>query len=155
MKTNRFFPHPNTLIAIVGCLLSATSIQAQTFTGQSQLTASPKDLEALIYPVATRPSTIRVNFDNTVGCSVRVVIRDQQGRVFYDELEGAKYFGGYFDLSFLPTGNYSIELSKHQVIEYARAFMIEPPSQGHISMGYPPNQESVKLLGEKTLVVKQ
>ena len=130
-------------------------IQAQTFTDQSQLTASPKGLEALIYAVATRPSTIRVNFDNPSGRSVRAVIRDQQGRIFYDELKGGKSFRGYLDLSFLPTGNYSIEMSEQQGIEYAQAFTIEPPSKDRISMGYPPNQESAKLQGEKMLVMKQ
>lgn len=115
----------------IGLILPPT--HAQTFTGQEKLTESPISFQALVYPVPTRLATIRININNQSRGPVRIQISDQQGRVYYDEVEPRARYGGYVDLSLMPAGVYTVSLSKDATV-YTQLFRIEPPTAGRIAL---------------------
>lgn len=154
MKANRFSINHSTLAVLTTLLLSAASLQAQTFTGQANLAASPTQLEAAIYPLANQPSIVKVIFNNFTGGSVRIVVRDEKGKVYYDEYEATAKYRRRFDLSALPQGNYKIELSKRNEY-FAQAFAIEPPVQSHIALLNPPVKTAPDKVTEPKLIVSQ
>ena len=156
MKATRFLLQCGAPAVLTACLLSASISQAQTFTGQKMLSASPVQLEASVYPLTNVPSTIKVSFNNRMGGSVRVVIRNEKGKVFYDEFESTAFYRRKFDLSPLPEGNYTVELSKRGQY-YAQAFVIdEPEPKSHIAMGTAPTKIAPdNKLADKKLIVSQ
>ncbi|WP_080057793.1 T9SS type A sorting domain-containing protein [Spirosoma aerolatum] len=133
MKTSRVYSRFSKFCQLFCFLLSAQALHAQTFNGQPALLDSPTQLQAVIYPVNNEPSTIRVNVNNPKGGSVRVVIRDEKGKVYYDEFESDGRFRRAFDLSSVPAGIYTVELSKNRE-RLLRTFMIEPPVASHITL---------------------
>ncbi|GAB3018205.1 hypothetical protein [Spirosoma pulveris] len=101
-------------------------IQAQTFTGQSKLTPLPASFDAMVYPSTTQPTTVRVVFNNPTGGSVRVLIENTEGQIFYNAYETVTQYRRRFDLATLPEGSYTIVLSTHNS-RYVQAFVIDPP----------------------------
>ncbi len=152
MKINLFLLKRSALSVLTTCLLSVGSLQAQTFVGRENLAQSPSNLEAAVYPLSNSPSKIKVIFNNPAGGSVRVMIRDGKGNVFYDEYESITRYRRCFDLSGLPQGNYKVELSKRKE-QYTQAFTIEPPApaKSHIALVNPPIQKTPDKPADRTL----
>jgi|GEM_PF-2556647 len=146
MKTNVSFLPYSALAALTACLLLVSSpiTMAQTYDGQLKLADAPAQLEASVYPLSNRAATIKVIFNNQTGGSVRVVIRDGQGKVHYDEYESIALYRRNFDLSQLPVGNYTVELSKRNE-HVARTFTINPPATNWITMDMPSKQDTPDL----------
>ncbi|SFC68614.1 hypothetical protein [Spirosoma endophyticum] len=154
MKINHSFDHYKTLFVATVCLLSASSIQAQTFTGQADLSASPTSFEAVVYPVASSPTTIRINFNNRTNGAVRVVIRGENGKPVYEEFESIALYRRRFDFASMPAGTYTIELSKKNDL-FTQTFSIEPPTTSHITMTSQPVRKTPETTVEKKLIVSQ
>jgi hypothetical protein len=154
MKANRFSINRSALAVLTTFLLSTASLYAQTFAGQAKLADTPAKLEAAIYPLAQQPSTIKVIFNNLTGGSVRIVVRDEKGKVFYDEYEATARYRRRFDLSALPQGNYKVELSKRDEY-FAQSFVVEPPVQSHIALVNPPVKTAPDKVTEPKLIVSQ
>ena len=152
MKTNHFFAHYRTLLVVTACLFAASSTQAQTFMGQNQLTATPSGLEATMYPVAGRPATIRLNYNNPTAGGVWVIIRDEKGQKVYSEYEKVTQYRRRFDLSAMPAGTYTVQLKKQNDL-IAQSFTIDPPTVGHITMGSQPVRKTPELPVDKKLIV--
>ncbi|GAB4024884.1 hypothetical protein [Spirosoma gilvum] len=153
MKDFRLFPYRFSLAVLSVCLFSALSLQAQTFDGGAKLVNSPH-LEAAIYPVSSYPSAIKVVYNNRTGGSVRVVIKNDKGRIFYDEFEKTPLYRRRFDLSELPQGNYIVELSKQEE-HFAQSLSIESPFRTNIAMMDVPIQNIVDRSTETKMVSKE
>ncbi|GAB4023032.1 DUF3244 domain-containing protein [Spirosoma koreense] len=152
MKTNCFSAQYRTLLVGITMLVSASSLHAQTFTGQDKLTTTPSGLEAVVYPVVNKPSTIRLNFDNPLPGGVRVVIRNEKGAIVYDEFETVANYRRNFDLIGMPAGTYTLELNKSNA-HFSQAFTIEPPTLGRIAMGNRPERKAPKEPVDNKLIV--
>lgn len=149
MKTNKFFLRYKPLFVVAAFLLSASSMQAQTFTGQEKLTATPSSFEAIAYPAG--PAAIRVNFNNMTAGGVSVIIRDEKGYKVYENLERVTAYRSRLDLSSLPVGKYTLELSK-KGDQFIRSFTIEPPTAGFITMTTPSAEKTAEPVVNKKLI---
>ena len=137
MKANRFFPHHLSLVGLTAFLLSALSLQAQTFSGPESPAQLPSDMEVNIFPLSNVPSAIKVIFNNPTGGIVRIAILDDKGKVHYEELAPETKYRRRFDLSLLPEGKYTIDLSK-QNEHYTQNFSIDlPVNTTRIAMANP------------------
>lgn len=154
MNINRLLSNPSTLAVLITCLLSASALCAQTYVGHEKLTGLPTQLEATVYPILGGPSTIKVIFNNLTGGQVRVVIRNEKGQAVYSEFESIARYRRCFNLSYLPQGQYTVELSKKNE-QYTRAFTIEPPATSYITMGSQPGQKTPKSPVDTKLIVSQ
>ena len=133
MKLNRFYLTHATLGLLMLGFVATTSIQAQTIQGQLGQNASPSPFEAVMYPMNGSSPAIKVNFENLSGGSVRVVIRDTRGVVFYDEYEPTAHYRRSFNFSSMPAGEYTIQLSKRNK-QYMRTFVVESLVERHIAL---------------------
>ncbi|WP_018621043.1 DUF3244 domain-containing protein [Spirosoma luteum] len=142
MKTNWSFLPACALAALTTCLLlgSSPTSTAQTYSGQLKLTEAPTQLEAVVYPLSSRPATIRVNFNNPTGGAVQLTIRDEQGKVWYEESESIALYRRNFDLSGMPIGKYTVELGKKNE-HLVRTFAINPPAMSWITINTPSEQD--------------
>lgn len=158
MNANLFTRQFSTMSLLIAILLSAASVQAQTFSGQPELSASPINIEAVVYPLTNRPSAIKVIFNNLTAGGVRVIIRDQTGKSIYDEFETIPRYRRVFDLSTMPAGNYSVELRKKNEL-FAQAFSIDTPAPtavtSYISMKTQPVHKVPGTLTDKKLALSQ
>ncbi len=147
MKTNSSFLPYSALAALTACLLltSSPATMAQTYKSQLKLVDAPAQLEAAVYSLSSRPATIRVNFNNRTGGSVRLTIRDEQGKVWYEGAESIALYRRNFDLSGMPVGNYTVELSK-QNEHLTQTFAINAPATNWITMEIPSKQDTPDLL---------
>lgn len=150
MKINDNFSTIGTNALIVVLLFWASSIHAQTFKGAKQLTETPKYFGVLIYPVASRPQTIRINFDNPAGAMVRIVIKHQSGTIVYDEYKNVVASREYFDLSALPAGEYIVDLST-QYDHITKLFTINSAQAGYITMETPTIQVIPRVSNPNTI----
>ncbi|WP_020603388.1 hypothetical protein [Spirosoma spitsbergense] len=143
MKTKCIILHRSALAALITCLLSASSLttMAQTYNGQLKLADASDQIEANVYPLSNRPATIKVIFNNRTSGAVRVVIRDGKGKIHYDAYESIALYRRNFDLSGLPVGDYTVELSKRNE-KVARIFAINPPATNWITMEMPAKQDT-------------
>jgi hypothetical protein len=146
MKTNASFLAHSALAALTAGLLLASSptSTAQTYNGQLKLADAPTQLETNVYPLSNRTATIKVIFNNPTGGAVRVIIRDEQGKVHYDAYESVALYRRNFDLSGLPVGNYTVELNKRNE-KVARTFAINAPATNWITMETPSRQDTPDL----------
>ena len=151
MKTKCFFSHRSALAALLICLLSAPSLTtlAQTYKGQLMLTDAPTQLEANVFPVSNRFATIKVIFNNPTGGEVRLIIRDGKGNVHYDDYSSIAMYRRNFDLSQLPVGAYTVELTKQEK-HFARTFAINPPATNWITMDTPSSPDIPSLSIQKS-----
>ncbi|WP_460909117.1 hypothetical protein [Spirosoma areae] len=152
MTTNRFFSSVSTLLVLTTGLFGGASLSAQTYQGSTSLLASPRSLEASIYPVASRPSMMRVNFNNPTGSLVRVQIRDDHGLKVYEELSRQTAYRARFDLAAIPVGNYTVDLSTTDD-RITQSFTIEAPIQGRLTMGSRPDRKLPDVRDTKGLIV--
>lgn len=152
MKATCFYPNPGTCVVLLMLLLSTRSMQAQTFNARQGLTDTPMQLEANIYPLSNQPNSIRVNFNNRTSGGVRVMIRNEKGEIYYNEMEITALYRRSFDLSSMPMGTYTVELIKAKE-HIARTFVIEPPVTSHITMLNQPDQQAPNLAAEKKVIV--
>lgn len=154
MKTIRF--SPGTIAVLTTFLLSAATLKAQTFNGKPTLAESPSTFEAVVFPLSNAPTTLRVIFNNFTGGAVRVVVRNREGAVFYENYETVQKYRRRFDLSQLPQGTYMVELSK-QKESFLQAFAINPPvePQSQIALLAPSPQKTPAQPAEKKLAVRQ
>ena len=143
MKTNQHRPLAHAAALLTALLLTTATVQAQTFRRSNRLTEYPKTFDALIFPVETRPQTIRINFDNPGRKLVRVVIQHESGKIVYDEYKDVVASREYYDLSSLPAGNYVVDLSTGRE-RISKPFTIEPTQAGYITMGSRP----MPIIGE-------
>lgn len=154
MKINRISLITSTGIVLTALLLGAASANAQTLRGPAKLSDTPKTFDALIFPVETRPQTIRINLQNPGGKQVRVIIQHENGKIVYDEYKNEATSRIYYDLSSLPVGNYVVDLSTGRE-RISKPFVIEPTQRGYITMGNRP----MPIIGEfptrSRLVVKE
>ena len=155
MNAFLFLRQYSTMSLLTAFLLSAASSQAQTFTGQPTLSASAANLEATVYPITTRPSAIKVIFNNLTPGGVRVIIRDQTGKSVYDDFETIPRYRRVFDLSTMPAGNYTVELRKKNEL-FAQAFTIASPAPtpvtSYISMTTQPVHKTPETLADKKFI---
>lgn len=159
MKTNASFLHGSALAALTASLLLAASptTKAQTYNGQLKLTDTPLQLETNVYPISTRPGFIKVIFNNLKKGAVQVVIRNEQGKVFYDEFESIALYRRNLDLSNLPAGDYTVELStRTEHVVRTLAINTPPPATSYIALGVPSKQD-IPILPKKNkrLLVNQ
>lgn len=154
MKATRFSLTHCALGALTACLLSAPLTQAQTYTGQDKLQAAPTSFDAVVYPLKSQPSKIRINFNNRTTGQVRVTIRDEKGNRIYDEYEAVAQYRRYFDFSPMEAGTYTIELSKKNDT-FTQTFTIEPPTASRITMASPPVRKTPELPIDTKLIVSQ
>ncbi len=144
MKTNSSFLPCSALTALTACLLLASSptSTAQTYDGKLKLADAPTQLETNVYPLSNRPGVIKVIFNNRKKGSVQVVIRNEQGKVFYDAYEWMTLYRREFDLSNLPTGSYTVEFStQNEHVVRPLAINTPPPATSYIAMGIPSKQD--------------
>lgn len=144
MKSSRFYPKHAILSLLTLGLMATTSVQAQ-----SDQKASASPFEAVMYPSNRSSPAINVNFDNLSGGSVRIVIRDQNGKVHYDEHESTSHYRRRFNLASMPSGEYTVELSKRNKHQ-TQTFVIDAPVERHIALKSDPTQDS-----DKNVAVKQ
>lgn len=156
MNVHRFFVNRSTLVVLITCLLSASALRAQTLAGREKLAESPQpQLEATVFPLTNAPSTIKVIFNNLTGGSVRVVIRDDKGKTVYTEFESIARYRRHFDLSGLPNGQYTVELSKKNE-HYTQAFaIVEPPIASYVTLIDQPARKTPGQPVDKKLIVSQ
>ncbi|GAB3639370.1 hypothetical protein [Spirosoma arcticum] len=154
MISKRFILSRSTFVVLIALLLSASALHAQTFVGREKLTESPTQLEATVYPVGNSPSTINVIFNNLTGGQVRVVIRNEKGQAVYSAFESVARYRRYLNLSYLPQGQYTVELSK-QNDRYTQTFAIEPPAMSYVTMGSRPARKAPELPIDRKLIVSQ
>jgi hypothetical protein len=154
MNANRF--SSSTFAVLTTFLLSAATLQAQTFTGQQTSTETPATFEAVVYPLSNVPATLKVIFNNPTGGLVRVQVRNKEGEVFYDSYETERQYRRRFDLSLLPHGDYTVQLSKKKE-NYLQSFAIVPPvqAQSQIALTNPWYQKTLKKPLHKKLIVSQ
>lgn len=152
MKTNCSFSARSALAALTTCLLlgSSPASTAQTYSGQLKLADAPAQLEAAVYPLSSRPATIRVNFNNRTGGAVRLTIRDEQGKVWYEEMESIALYRRNFDLSGMPVGKYTVEIGKKNE-HLTRTFAINPPAMSWITINAPsePTPNGLAPIGKR------
>ncbi|AUD00860.1 DUF3244 domain-containing protein [Spirosoma pollinicola] len=156
MKANRLFPGYGTLFVLAISLLSSAVGKAQTVTSQQTPAELSSGFEAVVFPLSTRPSTIKVIFNNPTGGAVQVMIKDQEGNVFYDESESITQYRRSFDLTPLPEGNYTVVLKKHKE-NFTQEFAIKQPVivQSQIALVNPPTQKKFDKRADKKLIVSQ
>ena len=135
MKTIRTTPRQRTLIGralFAGFALVSPSLYAQTFTGQDHLSDSPGSLRAVVYPIPNKP-TICINVDNGSRSEVRLQILNEAKTPVYDKWIHGSEYGGRFDVSALPSGVYTVELSTREA-RHTQTFRLEPPKYGRVVM---------------------
>ena len=147
MKFGRFYPKHATLSLLIFGFVATASVQAQTVQSQSGQNESNELFSAVMYPMNDSSPGIKVNFNNLSKGSVRVVLRNQQGKALYDEYEPTARYRRRFDLSAAPAGEYTIELSKRDK-QYTQTFVIDAPVGRRIALKTEPNTD-------KNLAVKQ
>ncbi|MBD2702753.1 hypothetical protein IC229_19050 [Spirosoma sp. BT702] len=114
-------------------LIGHVSASAQTYNGADRLRATPKGLDAVIWAPKLTPFVMRIHFRNPHPDEVRIVIRDEKGRIYYDEGSMKRVYAGRYDVSALPTGQYRVELSCG-ADRFVQSFTVNPPVHGYITM---------------------
>ena len=121
-------------VLFAGFALTSPSLYAQTFTGRDYLDESPVSLRALVYPDA-RKEAIRIRLESRSPEVVRIQIKDEAQKTVYDDYVSKPKYIGRFDVSALPYGVYTVELS-NRTARHTQEFRIERlgPATGGIVM---------------------
>ncbi|MBD2704600.1 hypothetical protein IC229_28435 [Spirosoma sp. BT702] len=130
---------------LAGLGLSTVSLKAQSFTGQNTLLEIPNRLRPIITSVPNS-SIIQIRYENKSRGSVRMQLRDKQGKILFDESEPKRKFAGQFDLASLPSGLYTIELSTQEA-RYRETIRIEASELSRVITFPQPSEDK--------LIVKQ
>ncbi|CCH56470.1 hypothetical protein BN8_05809 [Fibrisoma limi BUZ 3] len=129
-------------VLFLGFALTTPSLYAQTFAGRDYLTESPVSIRAFIHPDARRTAII-VRLDGYPSGAVRIHITNEKQETFYNDYVSKPKYAGRLDLSALPYGVYTIELSD-RFARYTQQFRIEPKMTDRIVMiTAPPKSDSL------------
>ncbi len=153
MNTIHTIPLPITLISRVlfaGLALISPSLYAQTFAGRDYLAESPVSIRAFIYPDA-RKEAIKIRLENQSSTGVRIRIVNEAQKTVYDDYVTKPTYYARFNVSALPYGAYTVEVSTRS-IRHTREFRIESPTAGRIVMATPP-MEVDSLIAENSVPV--
>ena len=140
---NTFHTTPNWR-TLAGCtfigiaLMTSPALHAQTFAGRAYLAESPVSIQAFIYPDA-RKEAIKIRLENRSANAVRIRVVNEAKRTVYDEYVAKPTYYGRFDVSALPYGAYTVELST-TTARHTQAFRLEPQTDRRIVMAAPPAQ---------------
>lgn len=135
MNTIYLIPLPRSLISRVlfaGFALTSPSLHAQTFAGRDYLDESPVSIRAFVYPDA-RKEAIRIRLESRSREPVRIQIKDEAQATVYDDYVSKPKYIGRLDVSALPYGVYTVELSNYTA-RHTQEFWIERPATGGIVM---------------------
>ncbi|QJW89152.1 hypothetical protein HNV11_06975 [Spirosoma taeanense] len=127
MHATYAFPKPR---GFIGCLLFASislaspSLSAQTFIGRDYLAEFPIDFQAFVFP-AQKKSVINIRIENRSSRTVRIRLINEEQKAVYDEYASGPEFAGRFDVSALPYGTYTVELSTSS-LQHRQEFQIMP-----------------------------
>ncbi|RIV27729.1 hypothetical protein DYU11_05360 [Fibrisoma montanum] len=129
-------------VLVLGFALTTPSLYAQTFAGRGYLVESPVSLRAFIHPDTGRTAII-MRLDGYPSGSVRIHITNEKQETFYNGYVSKPKYAGRFDLSALPFGVYTIELSDRHA-RYTQQFRIEPKWTDRVVMVTdPPRRDSL------------
>lgn len=146
MKT--FHQHPFSLRTLTGYglfgLLGLASplLSAQTFTGQNFLIEIPASFRAII-KASARQETITIRLENRWSKAIRIQILNQAHQPVYNDYVTKTGYYTRFDVSALPYGTYTIELS-NRYARQTQQFLIERSDTRRVVMGAdPPRPDSL------------
>ncbi len=154
MKTIYAFPIPRNFInrvLLAGFALISPSLHAQTFTGRDYLDESPVSIRAFVYP-DTQKEALKIRLENRGAKAVRIRILDENQKPVYDDFVTKQAYYGRFDVSALPYGAYTVELST-QTARHRQGFRLERPLAGRIVMAAQP-AEPDSLSAQNLLIIK-
>ena len=159
MKTIYPFPVPRNIInrvLVAGFALVSPLLYAQTFTGRDYLNESPVSIRAFVYPDA-RKQAVKIRLENQGAKAVRIRILDENQKPVYDDYVTKQAYYGRFDVSTLPYGTYTVELST-QTARHRQGFRLERPLAGqvitgHLVMAVQPTEPDSRV-AQNLLVVK-
>ena len=146
MKTNSALHLPRNLInrvLIAGFALTSPSLYAQTLTGRDYLDESPVSIRAFVYPDAQK-AAIKIRLENREARMVRIRILDEDQKSVYDDYVKKRAYYSRFDVSALPYGAYTVELST-QTARHRQGFRLERSLAGHIVMVVQPTERDTLL----------
>ena len=103
-------------------LLTAPTLFAQTFTSRDYLAKSPVNFQAFVYPAQHKP-VINIRIENRSAHAVRIQFKNEAQQTVYDDYVSKKEFAGRFNVSALPYGTYTVELS-NRTTRHRQAFRI-------------------------------
>lgn len=145
MNANRKYPPLQNLtsrLLFLGFALTTPALYAQTFTGRDYLAESPVSIQAFICPDAHKMA-IKIRMENRTSNAVRVRIVNEAQKTVYDDYVATPTYYGRFNLSALPYGTYTIELS-NRIARLNQTFRIELATVGRIAMvTTPPKRDSL------------
>ena len=139
MKTICAFPLPRNVInrvLLAGFALTSPSLYAQTLTGRDYLDESPVSIRAFVY-LDARQEAIKIRMENRGSRMVRIRILDENQNPVYDDYVSKLAYYGRFNVSALPYGAYTVELST-QTARHRQGFRLERPLSGHLVMAVQP-----------------
>ena len=159
MKTLYAFPVPRNFInrmLMAGFALISPSLYAQTFTGRDYLDKSPVSIRAFVSPDAQKEA-LKIRLENRGAKAVRIQILDENQKPVYDDYVMKLAYYGRFDVSALPYGAYTIELST-ETAWHRQGFRLErhlagQVVAGHLVMAVQPTEPD-SLLAQNLFVVK-
>ena len=129
-------------VLFLGFALTTSSLNAQTFGGRDYLAESPVSVQAFISPDAHKIA-LRIRLENRTSNAVRIRIVNEDQKVVYDDYIARPTYYGRFDLSALPYGAYTIELSNRNGRQ-TQPFRIELQTNQRIVMvTNPPKRDSL------------
>ena len=156
MNTIHTIPLPRSLISrvlFVGFALTSPSLYAQTFAGRDYLDESPVSIRAFVYPDA-RKEAIKIRLENRSSEGVRIrIVNEAQKTVYDDYVSKSKYFGR-FNVSALPYGAYTVEVSNRST-RHTQEFRIESPAAGRIVMAVQPTEPDSLIAKNSSPTTKQ
>ena len=138
-------------VLLAGFALTSPSLYAQTFSGRDYLDESPVSIRAFVYP-DTRKEAIRIRLENQGAKAVRIRILDENQKPVYDDYVTKQAYYGRFDVSALPYGGYTVELST-QTARHRQGFRLERPLAGHLVMAVQPTEPD-SLSAQNLFVIK-
>lgn len=130
-------------VLLAGFTLTSPSLYAQTFAGRDYLAELPVSVQAFVYPDAHK-TALKIRLENRTSDAVRVRIVNADQKTVYDDYVAKPTYYGRFDLSALPYGGYTIELSNRHTRQ-TQSFRIEPQTAERIVMGTDPSRRDSLL----------
>lgn len=117
-------------------ILAMPALYAQTYTGRHYMAESPVSFQAFVYPDAQKPA-LKIRLENQSSRAVHIRIMDKEQKTVYDEFVSRKMYFGRLDISALPYGAYTIEMTS-PTARHIQRFRIEPPTKGRAMVAIQP-----------------
>jgi hypothetical protein len=113
------------LLAVL--ILGTATLYAQTASGREYLAETPSSLRAYICPDGQKASlTVRAELPKPGGLHIRL-INEKRETVYDDFVAGTTAYAARFDVSTLPYGRYTVELSS-RIACHIQDFWLEAPT---------------------------